>query len=49
MKKHYIVETHVGLFETWATSEKKAISNIRYRLGGTACSMKTTYWKAWAV
>lgn len=46
MKKHYIVETHVGLFETWATSEKKAISNIRYRLGGTACTMNTTYWKA---
>ena len=49
MKKRWIVETHVGLFETWAVSEKKAISNIRYRLGGTACSMKTTYWKAWEV
>lgn len=49
MKKHYIVETHVGLFETWAVSEKKAISNIRYRLGGTACTMKTSLWKAWEV
>ena len=47
MKRHYIVETHIGPFETWAVSEKKAIANIRYRLGGTSQNMKTTYWKAW--
>lgn len=46
MKKRYIVETHVGTFDTWATSEKKAISNIRFRLFGGRCGVSTMYWKA---
>lgn len=36
MKKRYIVSTHLGNFETWATSPKKAISNIRFRLFGSS-------------
>lgn len=47
MKQHYIVYTHVGKFETWATSSTKAISNIRYRLyGRCADSSITIYWTA---
>ncbi len=34
MKRRYIVNTHVGDFETWATSPEKAINNIRFRLFG---------------
>lgn len=34
MKRRYIVETHLGDFETWATSPAKAINNIRFRLFG---------------
>lgn len=37
MKTRYIVYTHVGRFETWATSPQKAIANIRYRLFGRGC------------
>lgn len=47
MKKLYYVETHLGVFETWAVSPKKAIANIRFRLAGRQCNMPTTYWKAW--
>ena len=47
MKKRYIVETHVGIYDTWATSSKKAISNIRFRLFGGRCGVSTIYWKAW--
>lgn len=47
MKKRYIVETHLGLFETWAVSAKKAIANIRFRLAGRQMGMSTIYWKAW--
>ena len=47
MMKRYIVETHVGVYDTWATSPKKAISNIRYRLFGHRCGVSTIYWKAW--
>lgn len=32
--KTYIVETHLGDFETTASSAEKAISNIRYRMFG---------------
>ena len=32
--KTYIVETHLGNFETTAESEEKAISNIRFRMFG---------------
>lgn len=47
MKRHYWVETHLGLFETWATSAGRAISNIRYRLFGRQCGVSTIHWKAW--
>ena len=47
MKRHYIAETHLGLFEKWAASAKKAIANIRYRLTKTGCNCPTTYRKAW--
>ena len=42
--KHYIVETHVGAFDTYAVSERKAISNVRYRLYGRSGFAQTTYW-----
>lgn len=32
--KTYIVETHLGTFETTAESAEKAISNIRFRMFG---------------
>ena len=47
MKKRYIVETHVGTFDTWATSPKKAIANVRFRLFGGQCGVSTIYLKAW--
>ena len=47
MKKKWIVETHLGLFETWAVSAKKAIANIRFRLAGRQMGMSTIYWRAW--
>ena len=47
MKRHYWVETHIGLFDTWAISAARAISNIRYRLFGGKCGISTIYWKAW--
>ena len=34
MKRRYIVETHVGTFETFAVIVKKAIANVRFRLFG---------------
>ena len=47
MKKRYYVETHLGTFDTWATSPKKAIANVRFRLFGGQCGVSTIYWKAW--
>ena len=44
MKKRYIVETHLGAFETWATSPKKAIANVRFRLAGRQTGFNTDYW-----
>jgi hypothetical protein len=32
--KTWIVETHIGAFETTAESAEKAISNIRFRMFG---------------
>lgn len=47
MKKRYIVSTHLGNFETCATSPRKAISNIRFRLyGRTADTTTIMYWTA---
>lgn len=34
--KTYIVETHLGTFETTAESAEKAISNIRFRMFGSS-------------
>ena len=45
-KFRWIVETHIGNFPTWATSAKKAIANVRFRLFGGRCGVSTTYWKA---
>ena len=46
MKKLYYVHTHLGRFETWATSAKRAIANIRFRLFGGRCGVSTIYWEA---
>ena len=46
MKKLYYVHTHVGTFETWATSAKKALANVRWRVYGGRCDAKTKYWEA---
>jgi len=46
MKHKFIVETHVGVFETWAVSAKRAIANIRFRLFGGRCDASTVYWQA---
>ena len=46
-KTLWIVSTHLGDYRTWATSAKRAISNIRFRLFGGRCGVPTTYWKAW--
>jgi len=42
----WIVSTHLGDFRTWATSARRAIANVRYRLAGTGCNCSTVYWKA---
>lgn len=46
MKTRYIVYTHVGRFETWATSPEKALANVRWRVYGGRCDAKTKYWEA---
>lgn len=43
--KKYIVETHLGDFETMATSAKKALANVRFRLYGRGGYVKLKYWK----
>lgn len=45
MKRLYYVYTHVGRFETWAVSAKKAVANVRYRLAGRQCNCSTAYWE----
>ena len=42
--KTYIVETHLGAFETQAASAEKALSNIRFRLFGRRGFVNTSYW-----
>lgn len=44
--RRWIVETHLGEFETMATTAKRAIANIRYRLFGGRCGVSTIYWTA---
>ena len=46
MKRLYIVFTHVGRFETWATSPRRAIANVRYRIAGRGCGCDTSSWEA---
>lgn len=36
--KAWIVETHLGNFETTAASAEKAISNIRFRMFGNSAA-----------
>ena len=45
MKWKFIVETHLGDFPTWATSAKKAIANVRFRLVGIGRGCDTSLWK----
>jgi hypothetical protein len=45
----YIVETHLGAFETFAVSPAKALSNIRWRLFGRCGYVKTDYWTIKAI
>lgn len=42
--KTYIVETHLGVYLTMATSAKKALNNIRFRIYGRSGFAKTDYW-----
>ena len=48
MKRRYIVSTHLGDFDTWATSPRRAISNVRYRLFG-AGAQHSRYTRGWTV
>lgn len=44
--KTYIVETHVGDFETTAATPQKALANIRWRVfGGRVSAQYTRCWK----
>lgn len=45
MKRHFVVYTHLGPFETWAVSAKKALANVRWRVYGVRCDAKTLYWE----
>lgn len=45
-KRLYVVFTHVGRFETWAASPRRAIANVRYRLAGRGCGCDTSSWEA---
>ena len=44
--KRYIVSTHLGDFETTASSPAKAISNIRWRIFGRSAAAQR-YVKSW--
>ena len=47
MRRRFIVQTHVGNIPTWATSAKKAISNVRFRLfGRQPADWHCRYWTA---
>jgi hypothetical protein len=45
--KKYVVDTHLGKFETCATSERKAISNVRFRLFGRSATLARRYMTYW--
>ena len=46
-KRRWIVGTHLGPEPTWATSAKKAISNVRYRIyGAYSDGTESKYWTA---
>lgn len=42
--RKFIVETHLGDYETMAKSPEKAISNVRYRIFGRSGRPLTMYW-----
>lgn len=45
----YIVETHLGAFETLAATSSKALSNVRWRLFGRCGYVKTDSWTIKAI
>lgn len=45
MKTRYIVYTHLGPFETWATLPEKALANVRWRVYGGRCDARTWSWE----
>lgn len=47
MKRKYIVSTHLGDFETWAASPRKAMANVRFRLFGSGAHER--YTQNWTV
>lgn len=45
-KRKFIVMTHLGDYETWATSADKAINNVKFRIyGPVANDGRTKYWE----
>lgn len=47
--KTYIVSTHLGDYETTATSAAKAVSNIRYRIFGPRSANAKRFVRGWTV
>lgn len=47
VKRKWLVQTHLGDFETWAVSEKKAIANVRFRVFGGSFGCDTSCWRAY--
>lgn len=45
-KRKFFVFTGNGRFETWAVSERQAISNIRYRFQSVGKFTPTELWRA---
>ena len=45
MKRRFVVYTHLGPFETWATSPEKALANVRWRVYGGRCDARTWSWE----
>lgn len=45
VKRRFLVHTHVGTFETWATSPERALANVHWRVYGGRCDAKTWSWE----
>lgn len=43
--RRWIVETHLGNYETVAISSRKALANVKWRIFGSNGYAKTDYWK----